>query len=397
MGLPPAETEAEERDWWWIFDPRLSLRARAALWVGGVLVAFTLVLAWAAGRIVERNTSQHFGVTFESLAFQVGDRLDRQFYERMAALQFTANQPAFRNPDASLAEQRAALQIAASASSDLAWIGFAEASGKIVCATERLFEGTDVSELPWFRLGREKPHIGPVHLVPELGRWSLDATEPRYLDFAVPARTPQGGFVGVLCAQVRVPPLADVQLTVVPEAARAEHLGVTVYGMTGNVLLDTGASGWTDPPGAPQVGDRKRGSMIEAVGGGSTYFTGFFQNRGFRDVPSVGWLVTVRQPVRDAFAPARRVEREIAAWGFVLALALAILSWWFAGRFVRQMAKVENAARLIQQGDQLTVLPHPVGDGEVERMCQALDNLVEELRAKSVKPVEPPASETRPW
>src|SRR5262245_27159527 len=119
MSLHPAELETGSRDWWWIFDPRLSLRARAALWVGGVMVLFTLALSWTTGRIVERHTSQHFALTFESLAFQVGDRLDRQFYERFAALQFTANLPAFRNADATLAERRAALQLAQSSSSDL--------------------------------------------------------------------------------------------------------------------------------------------------------------------------------------------------------------------------------------------------------------------------------------
>jgi hypothetical protein len=386
-------------DWWWIFDPRLSLRARAALVVGGSLVVLTLLLSWLGGRIVERQTSQHFALTFESLAFQIGDRLDRQFYERMVQLQFTANLAPFRTPEASVAERRAALEIAMRSSLDLAWLGFADASGNIVCATNGLFEGTKAAELPWFLLGRNKPHIGPAHAVPELARLALEPSEQpvRYLDFAVPAQTPQGRFLGVICAQVRVPPLADAQLSLNAEAARREHLGVTIYGPTGDVLLDTGATGWTDPPGAPSVRDL-RGSQVETVGGGSTYFTGYFATRGYRDSPSVGWLVAVRQPVKDAFAPARRVQRDIAAWGFALTVALATLTWWFTSRLVRQMAKVENAARLIRQGDPLTVLPHPEGEGEMERMCHALGDLVEDLRAKTPKPTEqPPASETRPW
>ena len=61
------------------------------------------------------------------------------------------------------------------------------------------------------------------------------------------------------------------------------------------------------------------------------------------------------------------------------------------------MAVVENAARLIQNGDALTVLPHPTGDGEMERMCAALDDLVEELRKREQPAAQPPASETRPW
>jgi hypothetical protein len=394
----PRESVEAPAEWWWIFDPRISLRARAALVVGGGAAVFVVLLAWVAGNIFRYHVQDQFGVPFEALALQVSDRIDRVFYERYAALQVAASQAALRRRDATPADIRQTLDALLQGQPDFGWLGFADSHGNITAATQKMLEGTNVSQVPWFLIGRQRPYAAHVHAVPELARLSFDAEEPaRYLDFAVPVTTPEGSFLGVLGAYVQMPPTREIQPTITPELARARHLGVTVYGAAGDVLLDTGGSGWTDPPVAPGV-RQPRGSFVETTGLGTTYFTGFMWSRGFRDFPGLGWLVTVRQPVRDAFAPARRLQREIIAWGVAFVIALTALTWWFAGRFVRRMAIVENAAKLIQQGDILTVLPHPRGDGEIERMCAALDNLVEDLRAKTPKPIEqPPSSERRPW
>ena len=73
---PARHASAARRDWWWIFDPRCSLRARAALSIGGGLVAITLLLSWLTGVLYRRSLEAHLAGTFETLAFQIGDKLD---------------------------------------------------------------------------------------------------------------------------------------------------------------------------------------------------------------------------------------------------------------------------------------------------------------------------------
>ena len=101
---------------------------------------------------------------------------------------------------------------------------------------------------------------------------------------------------------------------------------------------------------------------------------------GYRDYRGLGWLVAVRQPANLALAPARDLQRTIAGWGFVLTAVLVTVSWISAGRLARRIRTIELAANRIREGDVLTVLPRPRGEGELAQMCGALGELVQELR-----------------
>ncbi len=378
----------DEADWWWIFDPRISLRARAALILGGSAIAFTLIFSWLAGTLLRRTLERQLGANFETLAFQVSDKLDRVIHQRFHELQFAAALAPFRTADASPADRRQLLHALQDSARDFAWIGFADAKGNISVATRGVFETTSVAARPWFRIGRERPHVGHLVESPGLSRelgLSDDERGSRFLDLAVPVQSTQGQPLGVLGAQVHWDWAREVQLSVVPETARRERIGVTIYSNAGDVLLDSGGSGWTQPFEPPAIGDARkfRGSMSEVpAGGGPAQLTGFARSRGYRDFRGLGWLTVVRQPADLALAPARALERLIAGWGFILSAVLTVVSWFVAGHVARRLRAIGLAAHRIQGGDILTVMPRARGDGEYARMCRALDAMVEDFRAR---------------
>src|ERR1043165_3281201 len=84
-------------EWWWIFDPARSLRAKTALYVGAGSLATTLLLSWSTGLLYQRSIERYFAGTFENLAFQVSDKLDRAVYERYRSLQLASNLTALRD------------------------------------------------------------------------------------------------------------------------------------------------------------------------------------------------------------------------------------------------------------------------------------------------------------
>lgn len=404
MQCPATDRASARQDWWWIFDPGLSLRARAALTIGGGALLFTLLLGWAAGTLLRRHLERQLGPTFETLAFQISDKLDRSFYERVRELQFSAGLPPLRTPGTAPAERRRLLDSILDASPDLAWVGFVDLSGKIVSATQGLLENTSVAETAWFRGARERPSAGSVHEMPEFARrlqGSGDETASRFVEIAVPVTNPDGRQTGVLAALVRWTTARTAQLSVVPEAASREHIGVTIYAPGGDVWLDSGGTGWTAPPEPPAVPDSKRfrGSLTEAQTSGPPYLTGYARGRGFRDFRGLGWLVTVRQPVADAFAGVHTLQRSIAIWGFLITVALAVAAWRAAGRLARRLAAVATAARRIRQGDVLTVIPLQHGDSEIEKMCGAVGELVEDFRRKEEKiaAAQPKVPDNRPY
>lgn len=405
---PPAPPSARD-DWWWIFDPRLSLRARAALLTGGCMLGFTVLVTWLAGTMVHRSLERQTGATFETLAFQVGDKLDRVIHARQHELQLASALAPFRNGEAAPADRRRLLDAVQENARDFAWIGFADAGGTVRSATGGIFEGTAVGNRPWFLIARERAYAGGMGEQPALTRelTGSDENRPaRYLDLAVPVHEAGGRFLGVLGAQVQWDWSREVQLSVIPESARRERIGVTVYSAAGDVLLDSGGSGWSQPPEPPTIPEAQkfRGTMVEPTSSGTAYITGFARSRGYRDYRGLGWLIAVRQPAALALAPARDLQRTIFGWGALLTAVLVAVSWISAGRLARRIHTIELAARRIRGGDVLTVLPLPRGEGELAQMCGALGDLVQELREKpasdrpdrtSPASAEPPSARSR--
>ncbi len=382
-----SDRRSQDQDWWWIFDPRLSLRARAAFIFGGSAIAFTVVFSWLAGEIFRRALQHQLGGAYETMAFQVADKLDRAIYERYRELQVAASLAPFRSSEVSAAERRRLLESFQNSAREFAWIGFADSKGTVTAATRGVFEGSPVDMRPWFRIGRERPYAGNLAELPALAQTIRDAGESqsmRFLDLAVPVMAEDGRSLGVLAAHLSWDWAREIQLSVVPESARRERLGVTVYSQNGEVLLDSGGSGWTQPPDVPAISDprRFRGSFVENTSLGTTYLTGFARSRGQREYRGLGWFITVRQPLDLALAPARELQQRVAGWGFVFAVTLVIAAWLGAGATARRLRTIRLAANRIRTGDVLTVMPRPRGESEMDNLCHALGDMVDELRAK---------------
>ncbi|HEY1109893.1 MAG TPA: cache and HAMP domain-containing protein [Opitutaceae bacterium] len=382
--MPPSASRPPSTEWWWILDPRRSLRARVALTVGAGSLLFSAALTWTIGATYRRTLEAQTSASFEALAFQLVDKLDRTLYERYRTLALSATLAPLRDPVAHPAEQRRLLDSIKDSAPEFAWVGFADRSGHIVAAADGVFENESTERRGWYHLAQRNAHAGPLHPIPELtGSASTGDSPPRYLDLAVPVLNADGVFRGVLAAHIGWAWARDVQLSVIPEALVGKHIGVTLYADT-DVLLDSDAYGWTQPPEPPANVDprRPRGAFLENTSVGAAFVTGFARSRGFRDYRGQGWLAVVRQPVEHAFAQVATLRRSVGAWAVSLSLAATIAAWFLAAPHARRLRSVRASAERIHEGDVLTVLPSPKDNSELSQMCQALDALVEDLRAK---------------
>jgi HAMP domain-containing protein len=366
-------------------DPRHSLPALVTLVVAGSALGLVLAFSYVSGAMLRRQLERRVSASFETLAEQVGDKIERTIYERYRQLQFAASLPAFRNAGASLAERRAVVEALHDTSADYAWTGFADAEGSIVAASSGLFEKDNVAAAPWFVGARRRPFVGPVRELSALAAvTSMGGNEtPRFFEVAVPLNSASGQFLGVLCAHVRWTWAREVQLSVVPETARREQLGVTVYNASGDILLDSGGSGLTEPLDVPpELGSRpaNRGTFLERTGHGIDYLTSYVRLRGFREYRGLGWLVAMRQPAVQVFAPVQELRRTILNLGLSFVFMLAVTTWFVAARLERRFRAVALAASRIGDGDILSLMPRPRRDSEFARMCAALTAMVEKFR-----------------
>lgn len=381
------------RDWWWIFDPRLSVRGRATLWVLGAATAFTVLTTWLAGRLFQRSLELQTGQYFEFLAVQVSDKIDRALYERYRELQFVASLDSVRQASIGQADAHPALNALLATSPDAGWVGLLALDGRVRASTTPGLLNTDLSERTWFRNAQERPFAGGLRDIPELAR-SLGATDSdstRFFELAVPVAAPNGRPGGVLAAHVRWDWAKNVQLSVVAEPALRERMAVTIYAGPNDVVLDSESSGWSGPPVVPTLPEarRFRGALVEQTPEGVKYFTGYARSRGFREYRGLGWITLVRQPLDRVFAPVRDLQRTIFGWGFAFTGVLTVGTWIVTGRTARRLNAMAAAAERLREGDVLTVMPRPRSNDEYGRMCGSVGALVEELRAVNTPPQPP--------
>ncbi|HWA11387.1 MAG TPA: HAMP domain-containing protein [Opitutaceae bacterium] len=378
-----------------IFDPRRSLPARAALLAAVAVIAVALASGWFAARALRQQIGVQLGTSFQHLAGEAGDRIERSIYERYRALQLAAGPGPLRSAAGSPAQRREVLEALKETSPDYAWIGFANSAGLVTAATSRQLEGTNASARNWFRNGRSKPYAGDVRDAPELrgaedgGRSDAAAGEARVVDLSVPATAPDGQLLGVLGGYLSWGSLAtDAVAPLVPAAAaRRDHLDLTLYSAKNEVLLDSGTSGWTEPFDAPALPDRRapQGYFIENTPNGVTFLTGYARSRGYREFRGFGWLAVVRQPVADVFAPAAVLQRRIVEIGAALAAGSALAAGLLAARLTRRLRAIAASAERIREGDILSVLPPPRDRGEISAMCAALGDMVDNFRREQEK------------
>lgn len=388
MAHRPAADSAASSDWWSIFDPRSSLPARATLLVGGGAALFTVLLAWLAGQTLQRQLDRQAGASLETLAFQISDKLDRAIHARYRELQFAAGLAALRSAESTAEDRRRVLHELHVAASDFAWIGFADNSGRVVAATNGLFEGTSAARQAWFVSGQKGPFVGELRELPDLAQAIPETggeTSRRFLDLAVPVLGADGRALGVIGAHLHWSWAREVQLSVVPTAtARRDRVGVTVYAPTREVLLDSEGATGSEPLAPPVLPDSRatRGALLEPTSEGSTFLTGFTRSRGFREYRGLGWLTAVRQPAAIAYAPVEELRRTILGAGLLLSAGLAAIACVFALRHRRRLRSIAAAATRIRGGDVLAVIPSPRGDAEIDRVCREVGDLVEGLRPK---------------
>jgi HAMP domain-containing protein len=374
--------------WWQRLDPRHNVWVLAALLLGGAAFGFTFILSEITGAIFRTKLERLAGQALETLAVQVGDKLDHNVYERYREIQFATGLDPLRTPAATPAERRRLFEAMQSANADYAWIGLADPAGTVVVATQGLLEGTKVDIREWFRSARGGPFASGLHEYVPLAKELPDATgeKQRFIDLAAPVTAVNGQPLGVLGAHLNWSGARDVQLSVVPETARRESLGVAIYASKGELVLDSGGSGWTEAPGMPTLPARPgmRGSFTENAEGGTVYLAGYARSPGYRDFPGLHLLVVVRQPTAIVFAPVRELQGWIWRMGALLAGGIVILGWIFVARLNRPMRAIARAADHIRGGDVTSLIPRYRG-GAAGRLSTAVGDLVDAFHAKQGK------------
>lgn len=356
------------------------------------MLLFALLQTLLLHGLFRQKLTRSLSQAFELSAVQVANRIEGSLDEFRRTLDFASALPALNSEEFSPETARRLLQMLKNETPAFAWIGFLDYTGRVTAATGRILEGESAQLRPWFNDLTERGVAARMEIWPALEEKLQRPERPDelpqrvFLAVRVPGAT--GAFRdGALVAQLDWHWARQAQRAVIPDSASAVQLGATVYSGPAEIVVDSGGSGWTFPPNAPEIPALRggHGSQIEDVPGGGQYLTAYALTSKY---PNLNWVVAVRQPTELSFAPIRKITAFAIRWTLLIMGIGLPVCWYFADRLTRRLRSVAATARRMQSGDVLTVMPSSRDHSDVEQMCGAINELVEDLRKQRDEAVE---------
>lgn len=346
-----------------------------------VLVAATAGLISAAvGSHTRVLMENEIGRSAVAMARQVGDRFDRMIASRGAALQLLADgQVAADSRDT--AQTRQLLEAFVSLYPSTEWVGIVGLDGRVRIGAFGRGEGVSLADTAAFREGMDGFAVSTLGDAARLQDLlpAADGAPDDHVDLSLPIHDGDGELSGVMVGHFRASWLRLVEQTLRLSEDEGAHARLTVVGSDGNRLLsdaalDTGRS----PALQAALAAGQPGWRTDSDADGTPVMDAFAFSSASLDMSGPSWTVLIQQPLRVAYAPISRMQRDILLVGLALAVAFSGVGWWLAGRLARPLQAMAEAADEIRAG-RAVALPDLGGSREVAMLQRSLSDMLHNL------------------
>lgn len=364
-----------------------SLSTELVLRMAMPLGAFALALMLLMGMLAEQRERQFIGNSLNGIAQRTAGTLDYQLGERVQdviQLAWLATTPDYFDSAAArrLFDNKLMRQPA------FAWIGFADAQGLLLSASNNQLTGRSVTDWPGFQQARHGLHVADLHAEPLLDQPADSAAHGpdsgRFLGISQGILSEQMALEGVLISEIRWAWIRELV-----DDLRTGHdgrVGLEIYLLDrhGNVMLASRApevqgrftlpasSGLVEP-GSRQVwqehaeADGRRYLMTWTDQPPATSLTG-----------KLGWRVIVRQPAEAALGPVRTLRLQLGVAACLLTLGILLLAWIQARRISQPLARIAATADAIARGESRSIATGSHLE-EVDSLARALQQMIDSL------------------
>lgn len=348
-----------------------------------VTVALTVALQLTVvNHFAVRQANAEAELRLQQLSWQMRDALNRVVEQAVGDARLLAALPSVRqarNPAAA----RVTLESLQQTFPDYAWIGMADASGRVVASTMGLLEGNDVSMRPWFQVGRDGVRASDYHPALLLEKLMPQRPDPwRFVDVSTPVFSQEGELFAVLGLHLSWEWARSQARMLLTPALREYGAEILVVRADGAVMLgpqelleqkiDTASLR------RARLGDT--GALREAWPDGRTYLTGFSQTGHAANPATLQWSVLVRQDEEKALQGASELKRRMLAWSTLLGLLLALVAALLARRLAQPMAQlgqaIERVTEATASGKDLPAIPQISGFHEANMLSGTMRDLV---------------------
>ncbi|MQM30161.1 MAG: histidine kinase [Candidatus Accumulibacter phosphatis] len=282
------------------------------------------------------------------------------------------------------------------ASPELETIALANPQGRVLVATDRSLEGSNVADREWFVLGWQGAKKGEVRLLPMLKQTPsgvASGVPGSFVGLIAAVVDDQGETVGLVGTRLSVLWLLDfaeslqeeLRGTAGTQALLLDRDGVVLIGTEGLKGKRLAIPGDSPTSAAPALAGKVTGNSaahparIERLADGKRYLVARASPASDDALNVLGWRVVVLQPVQDAGQDDRLLQIQITAVLLGLGALAALLGVFLARRVTRDLDAIARSADTVRRGatQQISV---PPGNSEAARLGRALNELLGSLQ-----------------
>ncbi|MEK4852482.1 diguanylate cyclase [Paenibacillus sp. FSL H7-0756] len=367
----------------------LSLRTLFSTAFAVIIILLTAILSYVIGNRSTTSVEVGIGSSLAAEANQMSEKLDQFMWSRSGEIEVLSKLNAFQEP-VEPAEAGGLLNQLKKSLPVFTWVGFLDKTGNVVASTDRILQGTNISQRPVFQQALKGTFVGDVHDAVLLSKLLPAPTGEalQFVDVSVPVMDKQGQTSGVLAAHLSWEWSREVEASIVnPLKERLKGVEVFVVSKKDDTIL-LGPEALTGKRMTDAVLQQARSGknsyVIEQERGRDSYLTGYAYGDGYLNYPGLGWTVMIRQPADIAFASVHQLERFILISGLLTAAVFALIGWLLASWISRPLRDITRTADLLSSGADVEI-PASTRFKDVAILSASLRGLVNNLTKTETK------------
>lgn len=355
---------------------KASLRSHLTLWFAGLSLLILLSVGFYVGHIATEQMKQASGNALLSTARSTAALLAVQLRERQLEVSLLSRAPLFRRGDLDQPDILTLMELRTRSRAEYAWMGVADADGRVRQAANGLLVGQSVGQRPWFQAGMRGEYTGDPHeavMLAKLLPGSGNGEPLRFIDFAAPLLNAQGETIGVLGAHAHWRWITQIVDSAVMQKDAFPEIEALIVDFDGKVLY-------------PELlaGEQMATDKLNTASGWSTgkgYVTASVA------VPSpsnakVTWYIMLRQPLDVALQPARTLLYKLLLLGVLAALVFVLAAYYLAASLSRPIERLARSAKLVQDQQPGAIFPQDHAVVEIAQLGRSLTGMTQSLLAK---------------
>lgn len=217
----------------------LSLRTLFSIAFAVIIILLTAILSYVIGNRSTTSVEVSIGSSLAAEANQMSEKLDQFMWSRSGEIEVLSKLNAFQEL-VEPAEAGGLLNQLKKSLPVFTWVGFLDKTGNVVASTDRILQGTNISQRPVFQQALKGTFVGDVHDAVLLSKLLPNPTGEalQFVDVSVPVMDKQGQTSGVLAAHLSWEWSREVEASIVnPLKERLKGVEVFVVSKKDDTIL----------------------------------------------------------------------------------------------------------------------------------------------------------------